>query len=190
MTLAINSPADWSHAINTARLISTYILLLRNNMLQTIKNTFYAVSLIVLCLFITSTNLTAETMALSKGQDVYVPAYSHIYHGNKETPLLLSVTLSIRNIDLNNSITITKVDYHETAGPLVKRYISQPQSLGPLGSERFIIPQRDNTGGSGANFIVGWESDNPTNPPIIESVMIGTQSQLGISFTSRGRPLQ
>lgn len=29
----------------------------------------------------------------------------------------------------------------------------------------------------------------PVNPPIIETVMIGTQSQLGISFTSRGQAL-
>lgn len=121
---------------------------------------------------------------------MYIPAYSHIYHGNKETPLLLSVTLSIRNIDVNSSITITKIDYHETAGVLVKQYISEPITLGPLGSERFIVPQKDNTGGSGANFIVTWKSDTPVNPPIIETVMIGTQSQLGISFTSRGQPLQ
>ena len=46
------------------------------------------------------------------------------------------------------------------------------------------------SGGSGANFIVKWESKNLSNPPIIESVMIGTQSQLGISFTSRGQAIQ
>lgn len=134
--------------------------------------------------------LATDLHSLSRGQDVYVPAYSHIYHGNKETPLLLSVTLSIRNIDPKNSLTITKADYFETEGALVKQYISKPLVLGPLGSERFVVPQRDNTGGSGANFIVTWKSDEPANPPIVESVMIGTQSQLGISFTSRGQPLQ
>lgn len=131
-----------------------------------------------------------EPSPLTKGQTIYVPAYSHIYHGNKETPLLLSVTLSIRNIDPNSSLTITTVNYHETQGPLVKEYIQKPVVLGPLGSERFIVPQRDNTGGSGANFIVEWHSEEPINPPIIESVMIGTQSQLGISFTSRGQAIQ
>jgi len=52
---------------------------------------------------------------------------------------------------------------------------------------RYIIPERDKSGGSGANFIVAWKSKTPVNPPIIESIMIGTQSQQGISFTSRGR---
>lgn len=131
-----------------------------------------------------------EQPPLSKGQIVYVPAYSHIYHGNRETPLLLSVTLSIRNIDPNNALTITAVNYHETDGPLVKQYIQQPVVLGPLGSERFIVPQRDNTGGSGANFIVSWQAAKAINPPIMETVMIGTQSQLGISFTSRGQAIQ
>ncbi|MDF1591164.1 MAG: DUF3124 domain-containing protein [Desulfobacterales bacterium] len=52
---------------------------------------------------------------------------------------------------------------------------------------RYIVPETDKTGGSGANFIVKWESDRFVNPPIIESVMIGTQRQQGISFTSRGQ---
>jgi len=154
-----------------------------------IKNILYSVLLPTL-LFVSSVAGATDALPLSLGQNVYVPAYSHIYHGNKETPLLLSVTISIRNIDLNNPITITKVDYFETEGTLLKQYLSKPLQLGPLGSERFVVPQRDNTGGSGANFIVHWEAEQPTNPPIIETVMIGTQSQLGISFTSRGQPLQ
>jgi hypothetical protein len=146
--------------------------------------------LLVLLLVQVPSLWATEPLPLTKGQTVYVPAYSHIYHGNKETPLLLAVTLSIRNIDLNNSLTITSVNYHETQGPLVKEYIKEPIVLGPLGSDRFIVPQKDTSGGSGANFIVEWHTDKPINPPIIESVMIGTQSQLGISFTSRGQAIQ
>lgn len=148
---------------------------------------------ILLCIFslvIPQFCLAGDTSPATTGQDIYVPAYSHIYHGNKETPLLLSVTLSIRNIDTDNAITITRADYYETEGALVKQYISEPLVLGPLGSGRFVVPQKDNTGGSGANFIVSWQSDTPINPPIVEAVMIGMQSQLGISFTSRGQPLQ
>lgn len=149
---------------------------------------FLVVFLLVLCQ--APTLRAAGPLPLTSGQSVYIPAYSHIYHGNKETPLLLSVTLSIRNVDPNNSLTVTAVNYHETQGPLVKKYIKEALILGPLGSERFVVPQKDNTGGSGANFIVEWHSEKPINPPIIESVMIGTQSQLGISFTSRGQAIQ
>lgn len=126
---------------------------------------------------------------MTKRQTVYIPAYSHIYHGNKEAPLLLSITLSIRNTDMANSLTITAVNYHETEGLLLKEYLKEPIVLGPLGTERYIVPERDSSGGSGANFIVKWHSEKPINPPIIESIMISTQSQLGISFTSRGQPI-
>ncbi len=149
---------------------------------------FLVVFLVMFCGLIQAARAT-EPLSLTKGQTVYIPAYSHIYHGNNEAPLLLTVTLSIRNIDPKNSLTVTSVNYHETTGPLVKKYIQEPITLGPLGSERFVVPQRDKAGGSGANFIVEWQSENPVNPPIIESIMIGTQSQLGISFTSRGEAL-
>ena len=129
----------------------------------------------------------AEKNGLSEGQTVYVPAYSHIYMGNREKPFLLTVTLSIRNIDPRHRITITTVDYYETLGNRVEKKIEKPVLLNPLESIRYIIPESDRTGGSGANFIVKWESDRPVNPPVLESIMIGTQNQQGISFTSRGQ---
>ena len=132
----------------------------------------------------------AETqLELSKGQRVYVPAYSHIYSGNKERPFLLTITLSIRNIDTAHLVKITIIDYYETQGKLVKKYIDKQVILKPLESIRYVIPQKDESGGSGANFIVEWHSDKPVNRPIIESIMIGTQSTQGISFTSRGREI-
>ena len=130
-----------------------------------------------------------NNIELSKGQRVYVPAYSHIYSGNQEKPFLLTVTLSIRNIDPTNIIKITRVDYYETQGKLLKKYVNKPMLLNALESLRYVIPEKDKSGGSGANFIVEWQSDKPVNRPIIESVMIGTQSSQGVSFTSRGREI-
>lgn len=124
---------------------------------------------------------------LSVGQTIYVPAYSHIYSGDKERLFLLTVTLSIRNIDPANQIVIILADYYETQGKLLKNYIPSPVALNPLESLRYVIPERDESGGSGANFIIQWKADKPVNPPIVESIMIGTQNQQGVSFTSRGR---
>ncbi len=147
-------------------------------------------AVLLLLFYLSSLAGAAETIALSTGQTVYIPAYSNIYHGNNETPLLLSVTLSIRNVDPNDPLTITSVNYYETQGALVKQYLKQPMVLGPLGADRFIVPQKDDTGGSGANFIVEWQAKTAINPPIMETVMIGSQSQLGISFTSRGQVIE
>jgi len=144
--------------------------------------------LILLCIFFVSpTSLYAadKNIELSKGQILYVPAYSHIYSGNRERPFLLTVTLSIRNIDPKHQIKITLADYYETQGKLLKKQIDRPVTLNPLESLRYVIPERDKSGGSGANFIVEWQSDKFVNPPIVESIMIGTQSKQGVSFTSR-----
>ena len=128
-----------------------------------------------------------ETIGLSDGQTIYVPAYSHIYSGDNERPFLLTVTLSIRNIDPHHQIKITLVDYYETQGRRLVKYIDPTLILEPLESLCYIIPERDKRGGSGANFIVEWTADKCVNPPIVESIMIGTQMQQGVSFTSRGQ---
>lgn len=129
------------------------------------------------------------TIPLSKGQTIYVPCYSHIYAGNRELQVLLTVTISIRNVDPKRSITITSVDYYGTKGELLKKYLSQAVVLGPLESTRYVIAQKDKSGGDGANFLVAWKSEQPVNLPLMESIMIGAEGQLGISFTSRGQVL-
>lgn len=129
------------------------------------------------------------SLALSKGQILYVPAYSHIYSGNREKPFYLTITLSIRNIDPQHPITITSIDYHESQGAHVKKILKIPTVLNALGSMRHVISEKDKSGGSGANFIVRWTSQKSVNPPIVETIMIGTQSSQGISFTSRGKVL-
>lgn len=125
----------------------------------------------------------------SGGHLVYVPAYSHIYH-HRDDAFLLTTTLSIRNTDLRDSLTVTSVRYYDTGGTLVGRHLREPRTLGPLGSMEVVIEERDVRGGSGANFIVEWRSDGPVNPPVIETVMISTSWGQGISFTSRGVPIE
>lgn len=131
----------------------------------------------------------APAQELSVGQTVYVPAYAHIYHGAKARPFDLAVTLSIRNTDLKQSITLTSVDFYDTDGKLVKVHLIKPEKLPPLATREILVDERDSLGGSGANFIVRWHADQEVNAPIIESVMIGTQSQQGISFRCVGWPV-
>jgi hypothetical protein len=127
---------------------------------------------------------------LSSGQLLYVPVYSHIYTGDKERPFNLAVTLSIRNTDSRSVLRLTMVDYYDTDGNLVRHYLDKPRELGPLASIRYVVAEKDVKGGSGANFLVRWESDTPINGPVVESVMIGAQSGQGISFTSQAREIQ
>ena len=129
----------------------------------------------------------AELPARSKGQTVYVPGYSHIYSGDKERPILLAVTVSIRNTDPDRWIQIDQVDYYDTTGNLVRKYLNLPMQLRAMASTRFVVPESEKGGGSGANFIVQWSAQQAVSPPVIETVMISTRMQQGISFTSRGQ---
>lgn len=134
--------------------------------------------------------VAAEEIRLSAGQTVYVPIYSHIYSGVKGRPFDLAATLSIRNTNLQYPITLISVKYFDTTGKLVADYLKTPTELGPLVSTRYIITEDDKAGGSGANFIVVWKSEQKLNPPVIEAVMIGTHSGQGISFLSRGQVIK
>lgn len=119
-------------------------------------------------------------------QTVYVPVYSSIYHGDREREFNLSVTVSIRNTDMKHAIVIDRVDYYDTAGKIIKRYLAGKRAISPIESVHYVVKESDVTGGIGASFIIRWRSPVPVSEPIIESVMIGTGGQQGISFTSRG----
>ena len=107
---------------------------------------------------------------------VYVPAYSQVYSMNttKEGALVnLSVTLSLRNTDLENSIIIKSIKYYNNNGKLLKDFIDNPMELSAMATENYFIPANDKSGGIGANFIVEWTCENQITSPYIEALMLG-----------------
>lgn len=132
----------------------------------------------------------AEASGPTVRRTVYVPVYSHIFFRDERTTIQLAATLSIRNTDSKERITVTSVRYYDTEGRLQRRYVEKPLRLGPMASTDFVVEEEDTTGGSGANFIVEWEAERPVTEPVIEAVMISTRAGLGISFTSVGRVLE
>ena len=147
-------------------------------------------AVIIICfIMMAAQGVLAADAQISKGQTIYVPVYSHIYSGDRERPVYLAVTVSIRNTDPVRTIQVTTVDYYNSEGRLLQRYLETPVTLPPLATVRYVVKESDKAGGSGANFLVRWQSTQPTNPPLVESIMISTASQLGISFTSRGVPI-
>ena len=136
-----------------------------------------------------SWSATAD-IRLARKQTVYVPVYSNVYSGPRKRPLQLEANLSIRNADPSAALRITAIDYYDTAGKLVRRYLERPQLLGPLASTDVHIEEKDVSGGFGANFIVRWEADRIINAPVIECVMIGASGGQGISFVSPGQEIR
>ena len=127
---------------------------------------------------------------LSKGQTLYVSAYSNIFSAPKQIPFNLATVLSIRNTDMAASITVVSADYYDTKGRLIRKYYDKEIALGPLESTYAYIPEDDTAGGIGANFIVRWKAAKEVNVPIVECLMIGMKSGQGISFVSPGRVIK
>lgn len=145
---------------------------------------------VLVALVLLSAMPAASQSRLLKGQTIYVPAYSHIYHGDRQQPFQLAVTLSVRNTDLVHPITLVSVDYFDSDGKLLKHYLEKEMKLNGMASAEFVVKESDRTGGLGANFVVVWKSQEKVSEPIAETVMIGTLSQQGISFTSRGQAIK
>lgn len=116
-----------------------------------------------------------------RGQLLYVPVYSHVYHQDGK-PHLLTITLSVRNTSPETPVVVGSVQYFDTQGKPQKSYLKRPMRLGPLATGEFLVEKGDSTGGSGANFLVEWTAEEPVSPPVVEAVMIDTSSQQGISF--------
>lgn len=134
--------------------------------------------------------VTVDEKKIVVGQTIYVPVYSHVYYEDQQRILNLAATLSIRNTDLTQPMIITSVRYYDTAGKLVKQYLTRSVQLGVLASTDFVIDLRDTSGGSGANFIVEWVAEKEISGPVVEAVMIGTESNRGISFISPGKVIK
>lgn len=116
----------------------------------------------------------------------YLPVYSHIYHRLENRTFDLTITVSIRNITMTDPIYILKADYFNTDGDNIRQYIQKPIYLKPMETVEIIIAEDDNEGGSGANFVFEWAVKKDKNPPLFEAVMISTNGQQGLSFSTRG----
>ncbi len=130
-----------------------------------------------------ATGVDASSLRVHRA--VYVPVYSHIYYDGGR-PYLLETTLSIRNVDPNSPVYLSKVDYYDTEGELSQRKLDRLIVLKPLQTIAFLVQRSDTTGGSGANFIVEWRaSSKDVRRPLIEAVMVGRSGTAAISFVRK-----
>jgi len=133
-----------------------------------------------------SQNIDYAPLNCFQGQVVYVPAYSHIYHQDGRS-YLLTVTLSVRNTSAEKEIIVKSVRYFDTNGKEIKSYLKAPIRLAAMATTESLIERDDTSGGSGANFLVEWVSDQAVTEPVIEAGMIDTSGQQGISFARKGQ---
>jgi hypothetical protein len=125
---------------------------------------------------------SADKKNFNSIQEYYVPVYSSIYGHTGKNEFLLSATLSIRNIGFTDSLYISKIDYYDSEGKLLKKYLDSTVLLKPMASMEFVVASSERKGGAGANFVVECFGNNILNEPLIQSVM--TTGDLRIGFTA------
>ena len=129
---------------------------------------------------------TSELPAFSMTRTLYIPAYSNLYYYEGNDKSYLTVVLSLRNTDFDQTIYITTADYYNSDGERIRRYLEQPLEIGPMKSIEYIVERDEKEGGAGANFIVEYGSaDSLVNKPVVESIMIGSNGHHGFAFSSQ-----
>ena len=133
---------------------------------------------------------------LSGGQTLYLPIYSHLYHGEinprtgKPSETLVSTHVSVRNTDSRSPIRLTSARYYNTDGKLLREYLPQALTIPPLGTHELFVPRSDSSGGSGANFLIDWSAERPVNPPLVEALHADIREARTLIFITTGLPVQ
>ncbi len=116
----------------------------------------------------------------------YLSSYSQVYVQTERRKFSLTGTISMRNINVNDTVYIDKAKYYKTDGAAVRSYFDEPIYLAPLETVEIIITEEDIEGGTGDNFVFEWHKPAGTHDPFFEGVFITAYGQQGISFTTRG----
>lgn len=154
----------------------------------------------LLSLLLLALGLIAPAIAeegLSVGQTLYLPIYSNIWHGDRvvenkyPVSAQVSALVSIRNTSLKTPIRVVSARYYSTDGKLLKEYLPKPAEIGAMGTLELFVERKESAGGSGANFIIQWDSAAPTNPPVVEAIHADVRGGMpAISFITTARVIR
>ncbi len=140
-------------------------------------------------------NWNNRTAAISEQDSLlngisYLSVYSQIYSETEHRTHNLTSTISIRNTNLKDTIYISKAEYFDTKGNPIRTYFDEPIYIKPMETVEIVIDEKDQSGGTGANFLFHWSTKPDSHEPYFEGVMISTSGQQGLSFTTEGRRVE
>ena len=150
------------------------------------KKATFLISLIV-CMVLVSAPAFGDGFKKSIGQTVYAAASHNCYFPDPlpEPPELQNCTLSvntrifIRNVNQNQSITITEFAFFDPSGAWAGDYWYLPVVINPLSSFTFAMPGDPNPSGffipywgprdGSPSYIIKWTAEGRVHPPLITS---------------------
>lgn len=162
-----------------------------------VKRSTHMKNILLMLLLLACSRAALADEQLSTGQTLYLPIYSKIWFGDRiiegKYPIdkLVSALVSIRNTSLKTPIRILSARYYDTNGKLLKEYLPKPAVVSSMGTLELFVERKESEGGSGANFIIQWESATPTNPPLVEAVHADIRNgQQSLVFTTSAHAIQ
>lgn len=158
------------------------------------RQTFWRGLFVFAAFFPLTVAFAQEARPLAKAQTLYLPIYSHMLYGNlgksgKASSVLLSSLVSIRNTDAKRPLRILSAKYFDTNGKLLGERVPAPVILPPLGTLELFVELNDASGGSGANFVIKWDADQPLNPPLVEALHVNMDGGKAVIFMTQSVPI-
>ncbi len=155
----------------------------------------YGILLVLFSALLWSAGISAKDVPRASKGTVYVPAsYQELFINSAVTQRIVS-RLFIRNTDMDNSISVNSVRFHDPDGNLVREFVIDSITLSPLASTSFgasgttlpVLPYPQD--GGRPFFIVEWSASAKVNTPIIENARVFVQGDIngsslhGLSIT-------
>jgi len=94
-----------------------------------------------------------------------------------------------RNTDPKQAIRLVSARYYDTAGKQLHEYMAAPKVIPPQGTYELYVERQETAGGSGANFLLVWQAENPVNPPLVEAIHADIQGHRTLAFVTEARPV-
>ena len=149
-----------------------------------------------LAVFLPSTVAFAqEARPLAKGQTLYLPIYSHMLYGNLGKSGKASTRIAVdpgqhsqyrhQALDAGARLPGISILQANCSANACRR----PTVVPPLGTLELFVELNDASGGSGANFIIKWDAEQPVNPPLVESLHVNMDGGKAVIFMTQSVPL-
>jgi len=153
--------------------------------MKTFSRVFWLIGMMTLGFSLVAGGAAAEGK-LVKGQTLYIPSPTSFMAGTHSVNV--RATVFIHNTDPTNAITITGIDFYNSGGKLVEKYVTEPVKLNALAATRVNVKQPlEGEDGMAAHFVIQWQSEHKVVEPLIDGWFTGVSGTRGFSFTSYPR---